>query len=100
MLRLDYGGTPFIGTVSGFPRQECDHDRSRDERFAMVLCGCFDCWPALSEPLLEYGREAEAAISLLRHQEFKQPVCCGGALPLPKSLGWLSLPVSEFVPHP
>src|SRR5262245_45112669 len=100
VLRLGYCGTPFIGAVSGFLRQERDHDRGRDERFAVVLCGCFDCWPALSEPLLEYGSETEAAIGLLRHQEFKQPVCCGGALPLLNSLVWLRPPLGEFVPHP
>jgi hypothetical protein len=72
VLRLGYCWTPLIGAVRGFLRQQRDHDSGRDERFAVLLCRCFDCWPALSEPLLEYGREAEAPISLLRHQEFKR----------------------------
>ena len=91
-------GAPFIGAVSGFLGQQRDYDGGRDERFAVVLCRCFDRWPALSEPLLECGREAEAPIGLLRHQEFKQPVG-GGVLPLPNSLGWLRPPFGALFPH-
>src|SRR5215831_4287484 len=98
VLRLGYCRTPLIGAVSGLLREQCDHDCGRDERFAVMLCRCFDRWPALSEPLLKYGREAEAPIGLLCHQEFKQPVCSGGVLPLPNSLGWLSPPGGEFIP--
>jgi len=100
VLRLGYCWTPLIGAVSGFLRQQRDHDCSRYGPFTVVLCRCFDRWPALSEPLLEYGREAKAPISLLRHQEFKQPVYCGGALPPPNAWGWLSPPVGEFAPYP
>jgi len=100
VLRLGYCRTPLIGVVNGLLREQRDHDCGRDERFAVVLCRCFDRWPALSEPVLEDGREAEAPIGLLRHQEFKQPVCGGGAIPVLNSLGWLGLPCSALFPYP
>jgi len=103
VLRLGDCRTPFISAISGFPRQQCDHDCGRNKGFAVLLCCRFDRWPALAKPLLEYGREAEAPVSLLRHQEFKQPVSrckpCGGALPLPSSLGWLGPLCGKVVPH-
>ena len=67
VLRLGHCGTPFISAVSGFPRQQRDHDCGRDEGFAVLIRRRFDHWPALSEPLLERGREAEAPVGLLRH---------------------------------
>jgi hypothetical protein len=100
VLRLGYCGAPFIGAVSGFLGQQRDYDGGRNERFAVVLCRCFDRWPARSEPLLEDGREAEAPIGLLRHQEFKQPVCGGGVLPSRNSLGWLGTPFGTLFPYP
>ena len=53
-LRLSHCGTPFIGAVSGFLRQQRNHDRGRDERFAVVLCRCFEHLPTPAEPLLHH----------------------------------------------
>src|SRR5712691_560330 len=82
VLCLGHCRTPFVGAVSGFLRQQLDHNCGGDECFAVLLRRRFDRLPARSEPVLEHGREAEAAVGLLCHQEFKQAVRCGGALPL------------------